>query len=476
MPGFIRALAPLVPLLLILVSIGSQRIRAAESDEQHVAAGPETELRFPPLVVPEGFQATLFACDPLVEYPSVIAIGPRPGTLFVAHDYLTGLGVEIVRHDEVRLLADTNEDGYADTSTLFADGFNSIQGLAAHAGDVYVMHAPRLTRLRDADGDGVVDQRQDLLVGLGLPPEKTSDRLHCANGVVIGYDGWLYLAVGDRGCDVVRPEGDRFRFEEGGILRCRPDGTKLHVFSHGLRNIYDVALDADLNALTRDNENDGGDYMIRVCHCIHGSDHGYPYLYRERTEEAMRPLADLGRGSSAGGVMYLADSFPAEYRDDLYFCEWGRAVVRYPMQRAGSSYQPVTEFDFAAGAANDPYGFKPTDLVVDWDGSLVVSDWGDGQRPKRGRGRIYRIQHLGAGTRKTKNCEPDELRRREIAELISMLDSASFNIRFAAHSELIQRAAAGTTGRAGGTGCEHAGSCRPDALGVDSGCGFARCC
>ena len=41
--------------------------------------GPETEKRFPPLKVPAGFKATLFACDPLIEYPSAIALGPRPG-------------------------------------------------------------------------------------------------------------------------------------------------------------------------------------------------------------------------------------------------------------------------------------------------------------------------------------------------------------------------------------------------------------
>ena len=80
----------------------------------------------------------------------------------------------------------------------------------------------------------------------------------------------------------------------GGILRCRPDGRDLHVFATGLRNIYDVALDEELNVFVRDNENDGGDYMIRVCHSFHGADHGYPYLYYERPSEAMPPLADLG--------------------------------------------------------------------------------------------------------------------------------------------------------------------------------------
>jgi putative membrane-bound dehydrogenase-like protein len=240
--------------------------------------GPATEKRFPPLKLPAGFKATLFACDPLIEYPSVIALGPRPRTIFLAADYMTGLGTEIVRRDEVRLVEDTDGDGYADRAPVYAAGFNSIQGLAYHAGAVYVMHAPFLTRLRDTDGDGKADERRDLVAGLGLPPEKNPPRLHCANGVTVGHDGWLYLALGDHGCDVQRPEGDRLVYQGGGILRCRPDGKDLHVFATGLRNIYDVALDEDLNVFVRDNENDGGDYKIRICHSFFGADHGYPYL------------------------------------------------------------------------------------------------------------------------------------------------------------------------------------------------------
>src|SRR5438876_12381693 len=104
--------------------------------------GPQTETRFPPLKVPAGFKATLFACDPLIEYPSAIAAGPRPGAIFVAVDYMTGLGTEIVRRDEIRLVEDTNGDGYADKATVFASGSNSIQRLAYHGGTLFVMHAP----------------------------------------------------------------------------------------------------------------------------------------------------------------------------------------------------------------------------------------------------------------------------------------------------------------------------------------------
>ena len=370
--------------------------------EPSLSTGPATEKRFPPLKVPSGFKATLFACDPFIEYPSVIAIGPKPGTLFIAVDYMTGLGTDGVVKSEVRLIEDTDGDGYADKSTVYAKGFNSIEGLAYHNGTVFVMHAPFLTALRETKGTGVADERKDLLEGLGLKPEKNPVRLHCANGVVVGHDGWLYLAMGDNGTNVKRPEGDRLVLNGGGILRCRRDGRDLHIFATGTRNIYDVSLDEDLNVFFRDNENDGGTYMIRVCHSFFGADHGYPYKYYERPDEALLPIGDFGLGSSAGGVCYLETQFPKEYRGNLFNCEWGKSVVRCVPKREGSGFAQLKEIEFAAGAETDPYGFKPTDIIVDHDGSLLVSDWADGQRPKRGRGRIYRISYVDSNSQPPK--------------------------------------------------------------------------
>jgi putative heme-binding domain-containing protein len=404
---------------LLLIGFAAWHCVTARAADEPPRTGPATERRFPPLKVPPGFKATLFACDPLIEYPSAISAGPRPGAIFVAVDYMTGLGTEIIRRSEVRLVEDTDGDGDADKATLFAGGFNSIMGLAWHGSTLYVMHAPLLTALRDTKGIGVADERKDLVVGLGLTPEENPVRLHCANGVTAGHDGWLYLALGDHGCNVRRPEGDRLVLEGGGILRCRPDGRDLHVFATGLRNIYDVALDAELNVFVRDNENDGGDYKIRVCHSFFGADHGYPYLYHERPSEALPPLADLGLGSSAGGVCYLERHFPPEYRGNLFFCEWGKSLVRYPLNRAGgSSFASPKEFEFAAGSGGDPYGFKPTDVVVQRDGTLMVSDYADGQRPRRGRGRIYHIAYAGDDPKETPLHAP--------ANPLAKLDSESY--------------------------------------------------
>jgi putative membrane-bound dehydrogenase-like protein len=421
----------------VLAAFALATLGAAEPPQ----TGPTTEKRFPPLKVPPGFKATLFACDPLIEYPSVIAAGPKPGSIFVAYDYMTGLGTDGVRKSDIRLVSDTDGDGYADQATLFATGFNSIEGLAYHDGTVLVMHAPFLTALRadfpsiattehPKEGAVVAGERKDLLIGLGLTPEKNPVRLHCANGVTAGHDGWLYLAMGDNGVNVARPEGDRLIVNGGSMLRCRPDGRDLHVFSRGLRNIYDIALDAELNVFTRDNENDGGTYMNRVYHSFHGADHGYPYLYGDRPDEALPPLSNLGLGSSAGGVCYLEHQFPAEYRGNLFFAEWGRAVVRYPLSRPGSGFAPVIEYEFAAGDIKDTYPFKPTDVVVQRDGTLMVSDYADGQRPKRGRGRIYHIAYTGTNSRRV----GDEPTRSDV--IVAKLDSESYLERWDAQLAL----------------------------------------
>src|SRR3979490_706599 len=74
----------------LILHLSLHAVIACAADEWP-KTGPATEARFPPLKVPAGFKATLFACDPLIEYPSVISIGPKPGAIFVPIDYMTGL-------------------------------------------------------------------------------------------------------------------------------------------------------------------------------------------------------------------------------------------------------------------------------------------------------------------------------------------------------------------------------------------------
>ena len=55
-------------------------------------------------------------------------------------------------------MIDSDGDGVADKSKIFATGFNCIQGLAWHGKDLWVGNSPDLTVVRDLDGDDVADE------------------------------------------------------------------------------------------------------------------------------------------------------------------------------------------------------------------------------------------------------------------------------------------------------------------------------
>jgi glucose/arabinose dehydrogenase len=102
-----------------------------------------------------------------------------------------------------------------------------------------------MSRFKDTDGDGVADVREDLVTNLGhVPYGGLND--HCVSGFTLGMDGFFYISVGDRGVYQAKGQGwlDTHHAGLAGIIRCRPDGTDLNIFSTGTRNHLAVLLDA----------------------------------------------------------------------------------------------------------------------------------------------------------------------------------------------------------------------------------------
>ena len=113
----------------------------------------------------------------------------------------------------------------------------------------------------------------------------------------MGIDGWLYIAVGDFGMtNSTGTDGRTITLRGGGVARVRPDGTELEIYSYHTRNHCDVAIDPYLDMFVRDNTNDGKGWNIRLHHFTNLSEHGYPRLYQNFADEAVKPLLDLGGG------------------------------------------------------------------------------------------------------------------------------------------------------------------------------------
>jgi glucose/arabinose dehydrogenase len=56
--------------------------------------------------------------------------------------------------DKIVVLEDTDDDGKADKSTVFADGLLIPTGIVPGDGGVYVAQSTDLFHLKDSDGDG----------------------------------------------------------------------------------------------------------------------------------------------------------------------------------------------------------------------------------------------------------------------------------------------------------------------------------
>src|SRR5207247_8653649 len=82
----------------------------------------------------------------------------------------------------------------------------------------------------------------------------------------------------------------------------------------------------------------------------------------------------------------------------------------------------------------------PPRVVVAGAGWLLVVDWADGQRPNRGRGRVYRIAPVEPARAPGPRREPSG----RLEDLIARLDSASYYQRNDAQAALEQRGRAAT--------------------------------
>jgi len=270
----------------------------------------------------------------MVGYPVAVAAAPS-GELFVAVDEQGELG-RTPGGGKVLRLVDSKGTGKADQVTVFAK-MDHPRGLIYQNGSLWVMHPPTLSVYHDDDGDGVADRHEVLVTGLTTNQIELRGGDHTTNGIRMGLDGWIYIAVGDYGIvEAKGKDGAKVTLRGGGVLRVRPDGTELEIFLTGLRNPFDLAIDPFMNLFTRDNDNNGPGWDIRVSHLIQTAHYGYTQLYANFPDEIMPPLGQFGGGGGTGGLFLENPAWPKNYRDTLFTGDWGRSeVYKHPLRPKG---------------------------------------------------------------------------------------------------------------------------------------------
>jgi len=377
---------------------------------------------------PEGFEAKIFAAPPAVNYPVYVAAAAEDNSVFVSVDKNGSLDRK-PRHGSVYRLRDLDGDGRADESKMYIADVDSPRGLVWDRDRLYLMHPPHLSAFIDKDGDGISDEQKILVKNIAFTfKDRPAD--HTSNGVTLGIDGWLYLAIGDFGMmQAEGADGTKLQFRGGGVLRVRPDGSGLEVYSRGTRNILEAGVDPLLNGFTRDNTNDGGGWDIRLHHFSGMEHHGYPSLYMNFGEEIVQPLADYGGGSGCGALYMSEPGMPKGYGDAMYTADWGRSIIfRHQMTANGATFKAdQTEF------LRLP---RVTDLDVDAHSRIYATSW-------KGATFKYAGDNVGFVTQVTpKGYKPQPMPQLATAtngQLLQLLTSPSHRRRLAAQRELISR-------------------------------------
>lgn len=393
---------------------------------------------------PAGFAVTTFAAPPNVGYPTCLAAAPT-GEVFVGVDENGSIDAKAQRGRVVRCI-DKNGDGVADEFKIFAE-MDSPRGLWFDNNTLYVMHPPLVEAFLDDDGDGVADRHEVLVRGLGFDL-KFRGADHTVNGMRMGIDGFLYIAVGDYGAtNAVARDGTRLQLHGGGVVRVRPDGSGLEIVSHGQRNIYDVAVSPEMDLFTRDNTNDGGGWDVRLSHVAMTANYGYPTLFRNFSNEVVQPLADYGGGSPCGSLFMDEPGFPKEIGTALYTCEWGRSkIYRHPLKPSGAT--------FKAQAAEFMDLPRATDMDVDGSGRIYVASWANGGFTYSGPNVGYVLRLVPQGYRPT--TFPN-LKKASDAQLIDLLQSPSATGRLHTQREILRRANKAQAGALEKLAASHAG-------------------
>ena len=370
-----------------------------------------------------------FAGPPDADYPAAITAAAN-GDVYVSSDQNGSLGHKEHMGRIIRC-RDTNGDGKADDFVKFVPDVNSPRGGHFVGDTLYLIHPPFLSSYRDTNGDGVAEEHKVLVTGLGGGIVHPRGADHTTNGVRMGIDGWLYISVGDFGTFPAKgTDGSTYTLHGGGVLRVRPDGSQIEPYALMVRNICDTAISPEMDLFSRDNTNDGKGWNTRFHHYTSLGDHGYPRLYQNFSDEAIKPLADYGGGSGTGALWLSEPGFPAEFTDALFSTDWTTGTVHYhPWKRAGASFT-VEQKTFE----KLPHA---TDVDVDGNSHLYLADWRNGGfdfSPKEKVGMIFQVSFPGATPAKYQ-----DVTKANEADLLKLLGSASAVQRLEAQREIIKR-------------------------------------
>jgi len=308
--------------------------------------------------------------------------------------YMKKAGAAVPSANRITLLRDRDDDGVAETRTVFLDSLYSPFGMALVGNDLYVANSDALVRFPYKSGDTRITAKGVKVVDL---PAGTLNH-HWTKNVIASADGLtLYVSVGSN--SNVAENGMAAEEERAAIWEVDTRTGSHRVFASGLRNPVGMAWESDGGALwTVVNERDElgsdlvPDYMTSV---RDGGFYGWPFSYYgqhvdERVNDQRPDLVaraivpDYALGPHTGSLGLASargNTLSREFARGMFVGQhgsWNRKppsgykVIFVPFRDGRPSGAPI---DVLTGLDEDGNAQgRPVGLALDRHGALLVAD------------------------------------------------------------------------------------------------------
>ncbi len=303
-----------------------------------------------------------------------------------------GAGVESA--DRITLLRDADNDGVAESSSVFLDGLYSPFGMALIGNDFYVANTDAILRFDYETGATSIAGEGERIAEL---PAGAPNR-HWTKSLIASEDGrTLYVGVGSN--SNVGENGMDAETGRAAIWAFDAATGEGRVFGSGLRNPVGMDFEPETGVLwTVVNERDelGSDLVPDYLAAVNdGDDFGWPYFYwgdtpdprfsaRERPaqSDAETPDYALGPHTASLGLAFAEGAdLGARFETGAFIGQhgsWNRnphsgyEVIFVPFEDGHPNGPPVTVLTDFLGDG-DALG-RPVGVVIDAHGALLVAD------------------------------------------------------------------------------------------------------
>lgn len=331
-----------------------------------------------------GVQLTMVAEHPAVATPTGIDVDSSGNVWMVAsHTHFRPDDYDGPEHDEVVVISPQA------TRRVFYEQTTATMDLElGEDGWVYLAERDRILRVRDTDGDGVGDEAETLAA---LETEETYPHNGLA-GLAWHPDGDLLFSLGEnfkqhwtlRGSDAAAINGTG----EGGVFRCRADGTGLRRIAKGFWNPFGLCVRQDGTIFAADND-PGSMPPCRLLHVVEGGEYGYQRLYGSA---AFHPFV-CWDGELRGTLPMVhpvgeAPCGVAPLGQGLIVPSWTDSRIDfYPLRPVGASFQS----ERVVLVRGDDQ-FRPTCIAQASPTVFYLSDWVAGSYQVHSKGRLWKLE------------------------------------------------------------------------------------